>query len=458
MKSNRTVMLVEDDAEMRTFLEEELSEAGYGVVAVADGLEALKRLSEADPDVVVTDLMMPGLRGRELLSEVRAREPGLPVVIITAFGSIDSAVDAMRAGAFHYVAKPFKIEQLLATLESALTQRRLWQELGSDGAAARAGAIEIVAESVAMRRAVGLTLRAAAADSPVLLLGESGTGKEMLARALHAASPRHDAPFLAINCSAIPEHLLESQLFGHRRGAFTDAREDHRGLFHEADGGTLLLDEIGDMAPMLQSKLLRVLQEHEIQPVGAALPLPVNVRIVAATHADLDRLVRENRFRQDLYYRLNVISVRIPPLRERMEDLVPLVSHFLAKHGRRQGKPGARIESDALEALRRHDWPGNVRELENCIERALVLGHEPAISIGDLPPALRTRILPDASHASPSEAPSLARGASLAELEREHILRTLRAVDGNRAAAARVLNVDRKTLYRKLKQYGHNSH
>jgi two-component system, NtrC family, response regulator AtoC len=458
VKSRRTVMIVEDDAEMRAFLDEELCEAGYDVVLVPDGLEALKRLGATAVDVVVTDLMMPGMRGRELLSEIRAREPGIPVVIITAFGSIDSAVDAMRAGAFHYVAKPFKIEHLLATVESAVTQGRLWHELGTEGAAARAGAIEIIAESLAMQKTVELTLRAAPAASPVLLLGESGTGKELLARSLHAASPRHSNPFLAINCSAIPEHLLESQLFGHRRGAFTDAREDHRGLFQEAHEGTLLLDEIGDMAPVLQSKLLRVLQEHEIQPVGSAHPVPADVRIVAATHADLERMVREGRFRQDLYYRLNVISVRVPPLRERMEDLLPLVRHFLGKHGRRQGKPAAGIDADSLEALRRHDWPGNVRELENCIERALVLGHEQTIGLGDLPPALR--LTSGASRTDESNPPAdlAVQGASLADLEREHILRTLRAVNGNRAAAARLLNVDRKTLYRKLKQYGDTSH
>jgi DNA-binding NtrC family response regulator len=448
-------LVVEDDAAMRTFLEEELVEAGYQVVSVSTGFEALERLAAVAVDVVVTDLMMAGMRGQELLSEVRARDPGVPVVIITAFGSIDSAVEAMRAGAFHFLAKPFKIEQLLATVESAVIQGRMWQELELDAGAARAGAVEIVAESLAMRKAIELTLRAAPATSPVLLLGESGTGKELLARALHAASPRRAAPFLAVNCSAIPEHLLETQLFGHRRGAFTDAREDHRGLFREAEGGTLLLDEIGDMAPMLQSKLLRVLQEREIQPVGAALPVPIDVRIVAATHADLEHLVGESRFRQDLYYRLNVISVRVPPLRERMEDLVPLVRHFLSKHGLRQGKPGATITPEALEALRRHDWPGNVRELENCIERAVVLGRNQAIGLADLPPALRT-VDPSAAPATPSSpGPG---GASLADLEREHILRTLRAANGNRAAAARLLNVDRKTLYRKLKQYGVSLH
>ena len=457
MNARRRILVVEDDDAMRTLLEDVLAGAGYEVVAVADGFDALQVFAAVAVDVVVTDMVMPGMRGQELLAEVRARDPGVPVVILTAFGSIDSAVDAMRAGAFHYLAKPFKMDQLLATVEGAVTRGRVWQELARGGDGERAGGTTIVAESPAMRRAVDLMLRAAPALAPVLLLGESGTGKELLARALHASSPRRTAPFLAINCSAIPEHLLESQLFGHRRGAFTDARQDHRGLFREADGGTLLLDEIGDMAPVLQAKLLRVLQEHEVQPVGAPLPVAVDVRIVAATHADLDRLVLEGRFRQDLFYRLNVISVRVPPLRERMEDLVPLLRHFLGKYGPRQGKPDANVAPEAVEALRRHDWPGNVRELENCIERALVLGREPTIGLADLPPALR------ASRAHAPGPAGIANGAgprasSLAELEREHILRTLRAVDGNRAAAARLLNVDRKTLYRKLREYGDDSH
>jgi DNA-binding NtrC family response regulator len=445
MTQQRTILVVEDDAEMRLLLEEELRDAGYRVIPAADGAEALQRLTSAEIDVVVTDLVMPGLKGHDVLAEVRSRDPSVPVVIITAFGSIESAVDAMRAGAYHYVAKPFRIEQLLATVENALKEHRLWRELTGPGDPARRGSVRIVAESLAMRKAVELTRRAAMADCSVLLLGESGTGKELLARALHSESPRRAAPFLAVNCSAIPENLLESQLFGHRRGAFTDAREDYRGLFLEADGGTVLLDEIGDMAPALQAKLLRVLQEKEVQPVGSPTPVPVNVRIVAATHSDLEDLARDGRFRQDLYYRLNVITVRVPALRERMEDLLPLVGHFLDKHGARLGRPSCTVRIEALEALRRHDWPGNVRELENVIERALVLGQEDAIGLGDLPPALRARPAVDSPQSS---------ATSLAEMEREHVLRTLRAVGGNRAAAARLLAVDRKTLYRKLKQYG----
>jgi two-component system, NtrC family, response regulator AtoC len=444
MKPRGTVLVVDDDEEMRFLLEDQLREARYDVISAANGPEALDRLGSSRVDVLVTDNVMPGMKGVELLSEVRSREPEIPVVIITAFGSIEYAVDAMRAGAYHYVAKPFRMDQLLATVESAMRDRRMWHELASPPEAGASGAGGLVGESPAIRKAIQLTLRAATVDTPVLLLGESGTGKELLARTLHAGG-RRNGPFIAVNCSAIPETLLESQLFGHRRGAFTDAREDHAGLFRQADGGTILLDEIGDMPAALQGKLLRVLQEKVVHPLGADATLAVDVRTVAATHRDLEALVRHGQFRQDLYYRLNVIVVRVPPLRERMEDLVPLVAHFLEKHGRRLGRPGCVVTPEAMDALRRHSWPGNVRELENTIERGLVLGRGNALGLEDLPPALRAR--PGAG-AVPQSA------ASLAEMEREHILRTLRAAGGNRAAAARLLGVDRKTLYRKLKGYG----
>ncbi len=438
------VLVVEDDRDMRLLLEDELREARYDVLAAGDGSEALELLGRARVDVVVTDLMMPGLKGADLLAEVRVREPGTPVVIITAFGSIESAVEAMRAGAYHYVAKPFRMEQLLATVEGALRERQLTRGLErSRGSGATRTAI--VAESPGMRRALEVVRRAAGADTPVLLLGESGTGKEVLARLLHAEGPRGPRAFVAVNCSAIPETLLESQLFGFRKGAFTDAREDRRGLVQEAEGGTLFLDEIGDMPAALQGKLLRLLQEKEIHPLGAPAPVRVDVRIVAATHRDLEALIAADRFRSDLYYRLNVIAVRIPPLRERPEDLIPLTAHFLEKHGARLGRPGVTPTPEALDVLRAYGWPGNVRELENAIERALVLGGRDTIGVGDLPAALRAR--PGASTAA-------SRPASLAEMEREHILRTLRAAGGNRAAAARLLALDRKTLYRKLKLYG----
>ena len=444
-KTAGTVLIVEDDDAMRMLLDEQLTEAGYRVFTAVEGAEGLEQVLRHSVDVVVTDLKMPGMKGDELLEAIRSRDPELPVVVITAFGSIESAVETMKAGAYHYVAKPFRMNQLLVTVGNALRERRLRQELQDLKSIMGKGRWGIVAESVSMRRVLDLVSRAAASDSPILIQGESGTGKELIARAFHAESPRANGPFVALNCSAIPEALLESQLFGHRKGAFTDAREDHRGLFQEAEGGTLFLDEIGDMALPLQAKLLRALQEREVRPIGASATIRVNVRILAATHQDLDQWVKEGRFRSDLFYRLNVITVKIPPLRDRPEDLVPLIAHFLDKHGRRLDRPGWTVASDTLELFKHHSWPGNVRELENVIERGLILGRDQRITPDDLPESVHDRapLRAEAGHSS----------RPIAEVEKEHIVRTLRAVRGNKAAAARILGFDRKTLYRKLEQY-----
>ena len=444
MKERSTVLVVEDDPDMRQLILEELAEQGHDVVAAADGVEALEQHARHRIDVIVTDNMMPSMKGMELLAEMQRRDPEIPVVLITAFGSIGSAVEAMKSGAYHYIAKPFLMEDLLVIVHSAVEARRLQQEMSrlpDDHPSSFHG---IVGESAAMRNTMNLVLRAAEVDSPVLLMGESGTGKELLARALHEGSPRSHGPFVAVNCSAIPKTLVESQLFGHRRGAFTDAREDHQGYFQRADGGTLFLDEIGDMPLSVQGKLLRALQEHEVQPLGATTAIPVDARVVAATHRDLERRVEAGLFRSDLFYRLNVIVINIPSLRERPEDIVALVAHFLRKHGSRLGRERI-VSPEALEALRRYTWPGNVRELENAIERAIVLSHEPVIGPSDLPDKIRSR---------PPRTEVVSSMRSIAELEQEHILRTLREVKGNKAAAARILGFDRKTLYRKLEQYG----
>ncbi len=438
------ILVVEDDESMLRLLTDELGEAGFRVLGCSSARAALEQVRVQAVEAVVTDLVMPGMKGDELLRELRVAVPGVPVVIMTAFGSIESAVEAMREGAYHYLTKPFRIEQLVGTLERALADGRLRRQLHdlADGEPERSG---IVAQSPPMRRVLDLIARAAVADTPVLILGESGTGKELLVRALHAAGPRRARAFLAVNCSAIPETLLESQLFGHRRGSFTDAREDHRGLFLEADGGTILLDEIGDMPRSLQAKLLRVLQQKEVHPLGAAAPVPVDVRVVAATHRDLETLYTAGQFRHDLYYRLNVITIRVPPLRDRLEDLAPLVAHFLRKHAPRLGRPDATVSAEAMELFRRHAWPGNVRELENAVERALVLGAGPVIRVEDLPDDL----------GQAAWEPTAARRVRLlAEVEREQVLEALRAANGNKAAAARLLGLDRKTLYRKLELYG----
>jgi DNA-binding NtrC family response regulator len=436
------VLIVEDDAEMRQMLEDELGSSGFEVSSAADASQALALLPCTPIDAVVTDLMMPGMKGNELLARIRALDPTIPVVIMTAFGSVESAVEAMRAGAYHYVTKPFTRDLLIETLRAALDERALRQATAERISAGGATG-GLVAESPAMRRLMALLQRAAAVDSPVLIRGESGTGKELLAHELHRSGPRAEKPFVPVNCSAIPEHLLESLLFGHRRGAFTDAREDRPGLFQVAGGGTLFLDEIGDMPAALQAKLLRTLQDSQIQPLGATAPVHVDVRVVAATHRDLESMCAAGTFRQDLYYRLNVIPLSIPPLRERPEDFAPLIAHLLAKHSSRIARPGLTLSRDAVELIRGHAWPGNVRELENAIERAVVFCEGDVIGPGDLPGTLR----------APAVTPSEHEIRSLSEMEREQIMRALQSVKGNKAAAARLLGLDRKTLYRKIELY-----
>jgi DNA-binding NtrC family response regulator len=445
VKPRATILVGEDDEAMRELLEVELRDARYQVVTSAGGAEALTQIERHAVDAVVTDLQMPGMTGDQLLKELRVKRPGVPVVIITAFGTIDTAVRTMKAGAYHFVPKPFRMEQLLLTLDAALTERREAQDLERMTREATDDDTAVVARCPAMQRTLDLVSRAATADTPVLLLGESGTGKELLARALHSRNAGRKGRFIAVNCSAIPENLMESQLFGHRRGSFTDAREDRPGLFQEANGGTIFLDEVGDMPVLLQAKLLRVLQEKEVHPLGAAAPVTVDVRVIAATHHDLAAAVREGRFRQDLYYRLNVIAIQIPPLRERSEDILPLIAHFLHKHGLRRGRSDVVLAPAALEIMRNHSWPGNVRELENVIERALVLGGDRVIGVEDLPDSL-LGVSQNAEGVDVNLMP-------VALVEREHILKTLRAVAGNKAAAARLLGLDRKTLYRKLKIY-----
>jgi len=442
--SDGRILVVEDDVEMRRLLEDELRARGYSVLGAAGAGEALALLARSPVDAVVTDLLMPGMKGNELLSRIRAMDTSIPVVIMTAFGGVESAVEAMRSGAYHYITKPFRMEVLVGTLRAALDERRLREAVQGRGEPP-AGAGGIVAESPAMKRLLALVARAAEVDSPVLIRGESGSGKELVARALHAMGPRRDEPFVPVNCSAIPEQLLESLLFGHRRGAFTDAREDRPGLFQASHGGTLFLDEVGDMPPPLQAKLLRTLQDSRIQPLGAQESVEVDVRVVAATHRDLEAMCADGRFRQDLYYRLNVLPLAIPPLRERPEDLTPLVAHLLAKLGARLGRANLTINREAAELLRAHPWPGNVRELENAIERAVVFCEGDVIGPEHLPDVLRAP--------APGGPPSPGAVRSLSEVERDEIARALQAVGGNKAAAARLLGLDRKTLYRKLELY-----
>jgi DNA-binding NtrC family response regulator len=413
-------------------------------LTAADATHATDVMAHAAVDVLLVDVRSIDGVGLQSVDRVCRCAGDVPVMLVA--GLQPDSERGNRAGdrsTAVLVGRPMALEDVARALEDAITERRLSREIVKRQAVTEGGGF--IAESDVMRSVIRLIDRAARSDTQVLLIGESGTGKELLARALHARSPRARGPFVAVNCSAIPETLLENELFGHRQGAFTDARKDQRGLFQTADHGTMFLDEIGDMPASVQGKLLRVLQEKEVHPLGASAPVPVDVRIVAATHRDLDAQIAAGLFRQDLLYRINVVDIRIPPLRDRPDDLIPLVAHFLEKHGAQCAGRRATVSADAMEQLRRHSWPGNVRELENVIERALVLGCGGAIGIDDLPEALNT---------PPERWPDGRIGHSLVAVEREHILKTLSAVDGNKSAAARVLGLDRKTLYRKLRRVG----
>jgi DNA-binding NtrC family response regulator len=449
----RRLLIVDDDSAMRDMLASLFHEQGFAIDTAESFDAAVARIGDADYDAVLSDIKMPGRSGIELVGELRRLRPETPIVLMTAFGSIDSAVEAMRAGAFDYVTKPFEPEAVLFALERALERRELERENRSlRRALDRTSSLgDLIGESPAMRDIFALVRRVANSRSSVLITGESGTGKEVVARTLHYASPRAAKPFVPINCTAIPEGLLESELFGHVRGAFTGAHASKVGLFEKANGGTLFLDEIGDMGPGLQSKLLRVLQDREVRPVGGTQAVKVDVRIVAATHKDLEAEIAAGRFREDLFYRLNVIPIHIPPLRERPQDIAPLVKDFLRRHdesGRRS------VSHAALERLASMPWRGNARELENTIERALALCENEVIDAGDLP--LSAPSAKEGEPAAPDAATflrSLARERlSLHDLQEHYIDAVLAETQGNRVQAARILGLDRKTLYRRAER------
>jgi DNA-binding NtrC family response regulator len=446
-----TILIVEDDAAMRDMLREALEEDGYACEAVAGGRAGIERVKKGGVDLVISDVKMPDLDGLDMLREIKATTPSPHVIAITAFGSIDTAIRAVKLGAFDYITKPFEIDQLILSVEKALAERALRSEVMRLRAEVQRSYRfdEIVGKSAAMQEVFGLIRRLAGSSSTVLVTGESGTGKELVAKSIHFNSPRKGRPFVPLNCAAIPDTLMESELFGHKRGAFTDARNDRAGLFVEADGGTMFLDEIAELSPTLQAKLLRVLQEGEIRPLGASRAERVDVRVIAATNKDLEVRLKSGAFREDLYYRLNVIHIHLPPLRERAEDLLALLEHFLSVCGARAGKEVRGLNEAAKKALLSHTWPGNVRELENTIERAVALCEGGVIRAEDLPAAVRERRggEPDTLQAA------LARGLTLAEVEREFIQRVLTAEGGNKTRAAQRLGLDRKTLYRKLEEY-----
>jgi two-component system response regulator PilR (NtrC family)/two-component system response regulator HydG len=448
-RARTTVLVVEDDAAMRELLMEALTDEGYRVELANGGHAGIARVREGGVDLVVTDVKMPDLDGLDALQEIRAVETPPHVIVITAFGSIETAIKAVKLGAYDYITKPFDVDVLTLGVEKALNERGLRREVARlRREVARPYQFDnIIGKSQPMQDVFALIRRLAGSAANVLITGESGTGKELIARAIHYNSPRAKRPFVAVNCAAIPDTLLESELFGYKRGAFTDARTDRAGMFVEADGGTLFLDEIGDLSPPLQAKLLRVIQEREIRPLGAARPEKVDVRVLSATNRDLEERMKQAVFREDLFYRLNVIQVALPSLRDRADDVLPLADHFLAEAAKRTGKRVSQFSQAALKVLCAYPWPGNVRELENVIERAVALAEGHELGVDDLPPQVRER------RSSDVLAGALARNLTLAELEREYIARVLSAEGGNKTRAAQRLGLDRKTLYRKLEEY-----
>jgi len=425
---------------------------GFAVETRGSGTDALIALATGEFDVVITDLNMRGMTGIELCRRIVDTRPDIPVVVMTAFGSMQTAIEAIRAGAHDFITKPFALEALVHTVRRAVQHRALRDEvkrLREEARPARPFA-DILGRSAEMQNVYELMSRVADADTSVLITGESGTGKEGVARALHTHSRRRTGPFVAVNCAAMPETLLESELFGHAKGAFTDARSSHVGLFVQATGGTILLDEIGDMPIGLQPKLLRALQERRVRPVGGSAEVPFDVRVLTATNKDLESAVEEQRFREDLLYRINVIHLELPPLRARGGDVLLLAQHFVERFSVQLDKKVLGIASAAAEKLLAYAWPGNVRELANVIERALVLTRFEHISAEDLPAKIRT--FQAASFELPVAMPNEL--VTMEEVERRYILRALETLGGNRALAAQALGLDRKTLYRKLKRYG----
>lgn len=446
---NERILIAEDNTQMREFLLEVLEDAGYHPIAAADGRAALAHLERETEllDLVITDVRMPSLQGDELLAVVRERRPEVPVIVITAFGTIEQAVELVKRGAFQYLTKPFETDDLRSTVEQALiasepqrAQVRLRHEVPNSPA-------RIIGASRPMRALFELIAVAARNNSTVLITGESGTGKELVARAIHELSERKGA-FVPVNCAAIPAELVESELFGHLGGSFTGAKQTRAGLFEAADGGTLLLDEIGELPLVTQPKLLRALQEGAIRRVGANVERQVNVRVVVATNRDLEKEVSEGRFREDLFWRLNVIKIKVPPLRERPLDIPLLVEHFVEKNCQALGKTPLDVAPETLAILTAYAWPGNVRELENAIERAVAFCRSNTLTPDVLPERVRT-----SGEAATVIARSSMQNLPLREMERDYILEIMRRTGGNKKRAAEILGVDRKTLYRKLDEY-----
>jgi len=440
--------VVDDEPAQRGLVAGFLKKHGFDVVETGGGREAVARFKQEPFDLVLTDQRMPDLSGLEVLEAVRAASPETAVVVVTAYGTIETAVSAVKAGAADYLTKPLNLDDLLHRVHRVRERQRLVAENRElrEALAERHRVEGIIGDSGRMQEVLSLVRRVAPSDATVLIRGESGTGKELIANALHHASPRAAGPLVKVNCAALAESLLEAELFGHEKGAFTGAVAARKGRFELADGGSVFLDEIGDLPSHLQVKLLRVLQEREFERVGSSRPIKVDVRLLAATHRDLEALVREGRFREDLYYRINVVTIVLPPLRERREDLPPLIEHFLRVFAGKNGKTVRGLTREAREMLLRYDYPGNIRELENLIERAVVLTRDDVIGVEDLPLSLEA-----AAPASGEEAGLI---AAVEGLERRMIREALATADGTQTRAAELLGISERVLRYKLKKYG----
>ncbi|WP_243544109.1 sigma-54-dependent transcriptional regulator [Pseudodesulfovibrio tunisiensis] len=456
MNENRTVLVVDDEHGHRLMVRAVLEDENWTVIEAGSGEAALRALAEAaenfvQPDVALVDMKMPGMDGLELLRELQVRRPGLPVVLLTAFGSVGSAVEAMKKGAFDYLTKPADNEELKAVLNKAYEYHRLLEE-NTRLKEEAGGDLNFIGASPGVERVRDLIAQAGPSEATVLILGESGTGKELVAEGLHRASLRKDRPLVNVNCAALPDDLLESELFGYEKGAFTGAVKDKPGRFQLASGGTLFLDEIGEMPAALQAKLLRALQEKIVEPLGSVKPVPTDVRIIAATNRDLKAEVASGRFREDLYYRLAVLEIRIPPLRDRKEDLPLLVSFLLRRLGRKNNKIIRTVTPAFLDALSGYDWPGNVRELENVLERALILSRSDTLGPDLLPPQITAGA--GAYDQPEADEPHVSSPASLEEAEKLAIIRALEENGGHRERTAEALGISRRTLQYKLKKFG----
>ena len=448
MTPHERILVVDDEEQMRDLLAKVLERKGYEVSVCGDGAEALALLEREPADLVITDVRMPGLNGMEALRAIKELNPEIVVLIMTAFGSIDQAVQAVKEGAYDYINKPFKIDEILLTIQKALEERHLRHEVSTlrQELRTRYHFENLIGKSRAMQEVFGLIEQVAGSRSTVMVYGKSGTGKELVAKAIHYNSPRSAKAFVAVNCAAIPAELLESELFGHEKGAFTGAIATKVGKFELATGGTLFLDEIGHMRLDLQAKILRALQEREIERVGGTRTIKIDVRVLAATNRDLKKAIEDGTFREDLYYRLNVVPITLPDLKDRQEDIPLLANHFVQKFAPESNPAMREIAKEAMAILMSHTWPGNVRELENVIERAVTLGRGPAVEPRDLPPHL-------AGGTNPLER-ALAKEASLEDLEKDYIAMILRRTKGHQIRAASILGIDRRTLYRKIRRFG----